>query len=206
MFGKKKKENNEDSVVWCPPNESEVVDQSKMINSLAVFAKIDVPIYDISEKKSNIVEYKAVKETICHIVSSRNIGDFFNIDYESLSKQKSPLISKIIINKEKSSLLLKRKDYVVYGIPLECYSKYKDQKGDFFYMTILKTLGEGDEQIVIEVLNFDFFNEYYNVGSIYSQNGYFTRSIYEFIVNKLGEDIATEIFEETGLFDNELEL
>lgn len=206
MFGKKKKENNEDSVVWCPPNESEVVDQSKMINSLAVFAKIDVPIYDISEKKSNIVEYKAVKETICHIVSSRNIGDFFNIDYESLSKQKSPLISKIIINKEKSSLLLKRKDYVVYGIPLEDYSKYKDQKGDFFYMTILRTLGEGDDQIVIEVLNFDFFNEYYDVGSIYSQNGYFTRSIYEFIVNKLGEDIAIEIFEETGLFDNQLEL
>lgn len=61
MFSRKKKEkkvNNEDTVVWCPPNESEVVDQSKMINSLAVFAKIEPPSYNKLEKKlkkSNIM-------------------------------------------------------------------------------------------------------------------------------------------------------
>ena len=223
MFGKKKKENNKDSVVWCPPNESEVVDQSKMINSLAVFANIESPNYNKSEKKPEIVEYNANEKTVFHIITARNLKliDTINknkeesaiIDLQSFEEIINPLVKKIVIDLEskpellsynmKVQLLLQKERFVVYGIP---FNNFNEDIGEIFDLTIL-ILSECKNKTVKKVIKFDIdpFTIRYPLNTFY-KNPYFLSSVFSFIRSKTTEDLASEIFEGLGLFDNEIKL
>lgn len=230
MFGRKKKEkkvNNEDAVVWFPPNESEVVDQSKMINSLAVFAKADEPIYEIQEKPKNKKEYKANIETKFYMVCSEHLewvgnnrNNWFcypkiNLNCELFKQQINPIASKIVIDLDKkyynhkSELLFKNDKYIIYGIPLESCHNYDENYGERFYMTILCLSGNEKDRCVDTLLVFDIY-DHYN-GFLYPQysfykNPYFLSSLFHFISEKIGREITYEIFKNIGLFDNTIEI
>lgn len=228
MFGRKKKEkkvNNEDTVVWCPPNESEVVDQSKMINSLAVFAKADEPIYKETEKPKKKIEYKMNVGSEVYMVCSEHlewVGDqrnnYFcypkiNLNCELFKQQINPIASKIVIDLDKdyynhkSELLFENDKYIIYGIPLESCHNYDENNGERFYMTILCLSGNEKDKSINTVLVFDIYHQ----GFLYQQysfykNAYFLSSLLDFISQKIGRDIACEIFKSIGLFDNSIEL
>lgn len=230
MFGRKKKENNEDSVAWYPPNESEVVDQSKMINSLAVFAKIESPSYNKLEKKAEEIKYNANEKTNFHIITNDNLKKInithYNdntgfkekydiiIDLDSFGKTMNPLVRKIIINLEPNpesennkttQLLLKTEKYIVYGIPLK---NSNNSEKEIFNITIL-ILSEC-KNIVDNVIKLDLESwspecHRYPLNSFY-KNPYFLRSFFSFMKNRVNEEIVYEIFEGLDLFDNEIKL
>lgn len=230
MFSRKKKEkkvNNEDTVVWCPPNESEVVDQSKMINSLAVFAKIEPPSYNKLEKKAEEIKYNANEKTKFHFITNDNLkkinithynedGKFKEkhdiiIDLDSFGGKMNPLVRKIIIdlepnleseNNETTQLLLKTEKYIVYGIPLK---KSNKSNKEIFKITIL-ILSEC-KNIVNDVIKLDLeaWPPEYPLYKFY-KNPYFSRSFLAFMKNIVSEEIVYEIFEGLDLFDNEIKL
>lgn len=228
MFSRKKKEkkvNNEDTVVWCPPNESEVVDQGKMINSLAVFAKADEPIYEIQEKPKNKKEYKVNIETEFYMVCSEHLewvgnnrNDWFcypkiNLNCELFKQQINPIASKIVIDLDKkyynhkSELLFKNDEYIIYGIPLENCNIYNEDNGERFVMTILCFSGDEQNRYVSIALNFDIYYQDIKCPQYtFYKNPYFLRSLFNFISAKIGKDLAVDIFESIGLFDNTIEL
>lgn len=234
MFGRKKKENNEDAVVWCPPNESEDIfkGQEKMLNSLAVFTKIEPPLYNKSERKikNKKFEYKANEKTIFHIIDNNNlkkVNVFSYIDSNSNIKEKydliidsdsfntrvNPLVRKIVIdsgvesehhaNNLLNQLLLKTEKYVVYGIP---FNNFKEDYGQFFNMNIL-ILSECENKIVKKVIKFDLRPIFpvVQVNTFY-KNPYFLSSVFNFIKARTYEELAYEIFEGLDLFNNEIEL
>lgn len=220
MFGRKKKDNNEDAVVWCPQNELEVVEQSKMINSLAVFAKADEPIYNVKEKPKKNIEYKANIESKFYIINPEHLKniDRGNIKYIGINPnsdvfkvQTNPLVNKVIIDLDKkngiykSDLILKTPNYVIYGIPLENYHDYDQYHGDRFYMTILLLKENDGCKYVNTAFNFDLYSkcDRFEQYTFY-KNPYFLRSLFDFISGKIGTDITVEMFEKMGLSNNEI--
>lgn len=237
MFGRKNKENkenNEDAVVWCPPNKSEdlVQEQEKMINSLAVFTNSEEPIYSKSQIKikNEKFEYNANEKTIFHFLDNNNlkkinIYNYFDensnikekydliIDSDSYKTRVNPLVRKIIINSGIESehhannilnQLLLKTEK--YVIYGIPFDNFKEDIGQFFNMNIL-ILSDDKNKMVKKVIKFNMDSIYplFEKHTFY-KNPYFLSSVFNFIKVQTSEELAYEIFEGLDLFNNEIEL